>query len=243
MVKDACECLEKVCGASKKTKPKTKTRSVKGAKSKTHKGDKDYTTKKGDKDFHQGGKDVKKKRKPYTKSTKQKDKESKKVAKPKTVRPKKYKKSDKQKAKEAGKPKKPTAVSKKRTTAVKKPLAIMNRANDIKLSVKERAKKKLAEKRKGRAKAKIGRRFPTIPKPINQSLPMNSNLPPPPSSYMGKEIVPFIAPPQARKKPPAKSRKTKVVKKGMTKAECNKKVKSAYLRGKNDKGVIKKHNS
>jgi len=35
--------------------------------SKTHKGDKDYTTKRGDKDFHQKGKDIKKKRKPFSK--------------------------------------------------------------------------------------------------------------------------------------------------------------------------------
>lgn len=39
--------------------------SKKGAKSKTHKGDMDYTTKKGDKDFHQKGKDVKKSTRPY----------------------------------------------------------------------------------------------------------------------------------------------------------------------------------
>jgi hypothetical protein len=39
--------------------------SCKGMKSKTHKGDMDYTTKKGDKDFHQKDKDVKKKRSPY----------------------------------------------------------------------------------------------------------------------------------------------------------------------------------
>ena len=39
----------------------------KGSKSKTHKGDHDFTTKKGSKDFHEDGKDVKKKRKPYTK--------------------------------------------------------------------------------------------------------------------------------------------------------------------------------
>lgn len=37
----------------------------KGDKSKTHKGDKDFTTKKGDKDFHEGGHDEKKKKKPY----------------------------------------------------------------------------------------------------------------------------------------------------------------------------------
>lgn len=37
----------------------------KGSKSKTHKGDLDYTTKRGDKDFHRGGHDVKTKRKPY----------------------------------------------------------------------------------------------------------------------------------------------------------------------------------
>ena len=43
----------------------SKTKSTKGAKSKTHKGDKDYTTKKGDKDFHEDGKDVKKPKKPY----------------------------------------------------------------------------------------------------------------------------------------------------------------------------------
>tara|TARA_A100001201_G_scaffold135211_2_gene123335 strand:- start:530 stop:826 length:297 start_codon:yes stop_codon:yes gene_type:complete len=37
----------------------------KGSKSKTRKGDMDFTTKKGDKDFHEKGKDVKKKRSPY----------------------------------------------------------------------------------------------------------------------------------------------------------------------------------
>lgn len=37
----------------------------KGMKSKSRKGDKDFTTKKGDKDFHEKGKDVKKKRSPY----------------------------------------------------------------------------------------------------------------------------------------------------------------------------------
>lgn len=37
----------------------------KGMKSKSRKGDKDFTTKKGDKDFHRKGKDVKKKRSPY----------------------------------------------------------------------------------------------------------------------------------------------------------------------------------
>jgi len=44
---------------------KTKSSSKKGSKSKTRPGDLDYTTKRGDKDFHQGGKDVKKKRRPY----------------------------------------------------------------------------------------------------------------------------------------------------------------------------------
>ncbi len=41
----------------------------KGAMSKTHKGDKDYTTKRGDKDFHEGGKDEKKKKKPFGKGS------------------------------------------------------------------------------------------------------------------------------------------------------------------------------
>jgi len=40
--------------------------STKGSKSKTRPGDMDYTTKKGDKEYHQDGRDVKKKRKPYT---------------------------------------------------------------------------------------------------------------------------------------------------------------------------------
>ena len=44
--------------------------SKKGDKSKTHPGDLDYTTKgHGDKDYHEGGHDVKKKNKPYTKGT------------------------------------------------------------------------------------------------------------------------------------------------------------------------------
>ena len=38
---------------------------TKGTKSKTKKGDEDFTTKKGDKDFHEKGKDIKKKRSPY----------------------------------------------------------------------------------------------------------------------------------------------------------------------------------
>ncbi len=42
----------------------------KGDKSKTHRGDKDYTTKRGNKDFHRGGHDVKRKRRPYTGRTK-----------------------------------------------------------------------------------------------------------------------------------------------------------------------------
>ena len=37
----------------------------KGSKSKTHKGDKDFTTKKGDKDFDEKGKRIKKAKKPY----------------------------------------------------------------------------------------------------------------------------------------------------------------------------------
>lgn len=40
--------------------------SKKGAPSKTHPGDKDYTTKKGDKDYHESGHDQKRKRKPYS---------------------------------------------------------------------------------------------------------------------------------------------------------------------------------
>ncbi len=43
----------------------------KGTKSKTHKNDKDFTTKKGDKDFHREGKDVKEKRRPYTRRKKE----------------------------------------------------------------------------------------------------------------------------------------------------------------------------
>ena len=56
-------------------KSKTK-RAVKGARSKTHRGEKDYTTKKGDKVFHRKGHDEKhaaksrKVRKPYVKSKK-----------------------------------------------------------------------------------------------------------------------------------------------------------------------------
>lgn len=47
--------------------PKKKTKSTKGAPSKTRPGDKDYTTKRGNKDFHEGGHDVKKKRAPFKK--------------------------------------------------------------------------------------------------------------------------------------------------------------------------------
>jgi len=48
----------------KHSKPK---KGHKGAKSKTHKGDMDYTTKRGDKDHHIDDHDVKKKKKPFAK--------------------------------------------------------------------------------------------------------------------------------------------------------------------------------
>ena len=51
----------------KKDESKGMKGKTKGSKSKSRKGDKDFTTKKGDKDFHEGGKDVKKTRKPYKK--------------------------------------------------------------------------------------------------------------------------------------------------------------------------------
>ena len=58
------------------TTKKKSASSKKGMASKTRPGDKDYTTKRGDKDFHRKGKDVKKKRKPFsnkeTKATKAK---------------------------------------------------------------------------------------------------------------------------------------------------------------------------
>ncbi len=59
--------------ATPKTNPEKKNvsdRSVKGAKSKTRSGDKDYTTKRGDKDYHRGGKDEKEKKKPFMKKKK-----------------------------------------------------------------------------------------------------------------------------------------------------------------------------
>ena len=48
-----------------KKKMKKMTGESKGDKSKTRKGDLDYTTKSGDKDFHRKGKDVKLSRRPY----------------------------------------------------------------------------------------------------------------------------------------------------------------------------------
>ena len=39
----------------------------KGTKSKTRKGDMNFTTKRGDKDYHRGGKDIKQKRAPFKK--------------------------------------------------------------------------------------------------------------------------------------------------------------------------------
>ncbi len=48
-----------------KSKMKSAGGESKGDKSKTRKGDLDYTTKKGNKDFHRGGKDVKLSRRPY----------------------------------------------------------------------------------------------------------------------------------------------------------------------------------
>jgi hypothetical protein len=48
-----------------KAKMKKLTGEKKGDKSKTHKGDMDYTTKKGNSDYHRGGKDVKLSKRPY----------------------------------------------------------------------------------------------------------------------------------------------------------------------------------
>ena len=48
-----------------KSKMKSAGGESKGDKSKTHRGDMDYTTKRGNKDFHRGGKDVKLSRRPY----------------------------------------------------------------------------------------------------------------------------------------------------------------------------------
>ena len=51
-----------------KTAPKRPSKpraGTKGAKSKTRKGDLDFTTKKGDKVFHRGGKDIPMKRRPF----------------------------------------------------------------------------------------------------------------------------------------------------------------------------------
>ncbi len=48
-----------------KKKMKSAGKESKGDKSKTHRGDMDYTTKRGNKDFHRGGKDVKLSRRPY----------------------------------------------------------------------------------------------------------------------------------------------------------------------------------
>jgi len=54
-------------GSPSKTKKGDKDFTAKkGTASKTKKGDKDFTTKKGSKDFHEDGKDVKKKKKPFT---------------------------------------------------------------------------------------------------------------------------------------------------------------------------------
>ena len=68
--KDRADERKAMKGRTKGTKSKTRKgdedfTGKKGSKSKTRKGDKDFTTKKGDKDFHEKGKDVKKKRSPY----------------------------------------------------------------------------------------------------------------------------------------------------------------------------------
>ena len=52
--------------ASKKLKKNSFKVGKKGSKSKTHKGDKNFTTKKGDMDYHEGGHDQKKAKKPYS---------------------------------------------------------------------------------------------------------------------------------------------------------------------------------
>ena len=57
--------MKKQTAKDKKDESKGMKGQKKGTKSKTRKGDKNFTTKKGDKDFHEGGKDVKKTRMPY----------------------------------------------------------------------------------------------------------------------------------------------------------------------------------
>ncbi|MBA59921.1 MAG: hypothetical protein CMQ40_12225 [Gammaproteobacteria bacterium] len=64
----ACSVAQRRALAKARAAKKRKHRGgKKGDKSKTHKGDLDYTTKRGDKDFHRKGHDVHKKRRPYRK--------------------------------------------------------------------------------------------------------------------------------------------------------------------------------
>jgi len=57
-----------------KKRPKKKAKAGhKGAKSKTHKGDMDYTTKRGDGDFHRGGHNIKERIDPYQTLTRKGD--------------------------------------------------------------------------------------------------------------------------------------------------------------------------
>ncbi len=61
---------DKMKEASRRYREMKEGKSVKGAMSKTHKGEKDYTTKKSDKDFHEGGKDLRKGRRPFSSTKK-----------------------------------------------------------------------------------------------------------------------------------------------------------------------------
>ena len=66
LMSERIDLAHTLMGFKKRGRKKKATSSKKGAPSKTHPGDKDYTTKKGDKDYHESGHDQRRKRKPYS---------------------------------------------------------------------------------------------------------------------------------------------------------------------------------
>jgi hypothetical protein len=231
-----CDAVKKCCGEEKQMKSQAKTGAKKqrkkrsdagvkrkgkpkaghkDAKSKTHSG-KDYTGHKGD-IKKSAGKDVAKdnKKRDYEKPKKQRKKRSDAGVKRGA---RKAKASTKAKAKpSAGKKQR-----KKRSDAGVKRKGKAKAKSTAKSStalVKTKAKKK-----KVPMKQLANRPYNQTLPPLRQVMSSNSNLPPP-SAYMGRAIVPFVAPPQAKKRQSTGGR-------GRSKdPDCNKKIKSAYRSG------------
>jgi hypothetical protein len=225
-----CDAVKACCGEEKQMKSQAKTgvkkqrkkrsdagkkRGTKGSKSKTMPGKEDYTGKKG-LIKKSAGKDVAKdnKKRDYEKPKKQRKKRS----------DAGKKRGTKAKA-TASKPAPPAKKQrKKRSDAGKK------RGGKKSTSTAMVVRKKVKRKKVPGRKALMNRPYNQTLPPIRQVMSQNTNLPPP-SAYMGKQIVPFIAPPQAKKRNGGSGSSAGSAGTKLSNKACNKKVRKAYRRG------------